>query len=156
MIVVSKSGREYARCTICSRDIKVAASGVFDVQLHLGMSTHQSNEAKLKTYKPMTSFFGAKPHTSAAATKAEVLFFNSWPNTSSPHLFPTISPTWSRQCSPTSPWQRLSVWSGPRRPRYSLRFSLYLSLCLPSGSVAYRILLRTSIFVYMLRFREIA
>ena len=81
MIVSSKSGPEYARCSICSRYIKVAASGVFDVrmgifdvQMHLGTSMHQSNETKSRTYKPMTSFFGAKPHTSAAVTKAEVLF----------------------------------------------------------------------------------
>ena len=44
MIVSSKSGPEYARCSICSRDIKVAASGVFDVRMHLGTSMHQSNE----------------------------------------------------------------------------------------------------------------
>ena len=74
MIVSSKSGAEYARCLICARDIKVAASGVFDVRMHLGTSMHQSNEAKSRTYKPMTSFFGAKPHTSASVTKAEVLF----------------------------------------------------------------------------------
>ena len=49
VIVASKSGPEYARCTICCRDIKVAASGVFDVRMHLGTSMHQSNEKKAKT-----------------------------------------------------------------------------------------------------------
>ena len=72
VIVASKSGPEYTRCTICCRDIK----GVFDVRMHLGTSMHQSNETKAKTYKPMTSFFGGRPHTSAAVTKAEVMFCN--------------------------------------------------------------------------------
>ena len=38
----------------------------------------------------------------------------SWLNTTSSHLYPTISPTWWRRCSPTAPWQSLSGdgWEG--------------------------------------------
>ena len=33
MIVQSKAGEQYARCSVCSRDVKVAASGLYQRQL---------------------------------------------------------------------------------------------------------------------------
>ena len=139
VIVASKIGPEYARCTICSRDIKVAASGVFDVRMHLGTSMHQSNETKSKTYKPMTSFFGAKPHTSAAVTKAEVSFCNF---VAEHNLVASVSNHFT---------DLVKTMFTDSAVAKSFR-------CKPGGSVSYRILLRTSIFVCnenLLRFREI-
>ena len=74
VIVASANGCEFVRCTVCSRDVKVAASGVFDVRAHIATALHKGNEAKAKTFTPITQFFGTKPETSSAVTKAEVLF----------------------------------------------------------------------------------
>ena len=74
VIVASTNGCEFARCTVCSRDVKVVASGVFDIRAHIATAMHKANETMAKTFTPMTQFFGTKPQTSSAVTKAEVLF----------------------------------------------------------------------------------
>ena len=137
MIVASKIGPEYAQCTICSRDIKVAASGVFDVRMHLGTSMHQSNETKAKTYKPMTSFFGAKPHTSAAVTKAEVMFCNF---VAEHNLAASVSDHFTDLVK--TMFADSAVAKSFHQDHPGIVFvSLSLSLCFPGGSVTYRILL---------------
>ena len=37
----SKLGEQYARCTLCSRDVKVLVSGVYDVKEHILSKVHR-------------------------------------------------------------------------------------------------------------------
>ena len=60
--------------TVSARDVNVAGSGIYDVNMYLATALHKTNEAKAITRLPMTSFFTVKPQTSAAITKAEVFF----------------------------------------------------------------------------------
>ena len=76
-IVESKLGEQYARCILCSRDVKVSASGVYDVKEHIRSKVHQTNEELRDKHATVKAFF--KPSTSAVtassnATKAEILF----------------------------------------------------------------------------------
>lgn len=71
IISESKLGSNYAWCTVCCRDIKVAASGVYDVREHVKSKTH---ERQLQCSQ-VTSFFKPKSTDSTdSTTKAEVLF----------------------------------------------------------------------------------
>ena len=57
-IIASKTGGEYSRmCTTCAGDVKLAASGVYDTNMHPATALHKTNEAKAKTDVPMASFF---------------------------------------------------------------------------------------------------
>ena len=69
----SKLGSQHAWCTVCCRDIKVAASGVYDVREHIKSKLH---ERQLHCGQ-VTNFFKPRPADSAdSTTKAEVLFAN--------------------------------------------------------------------------------
>jgi len=58
---------EYAYCPAFARDVKVAASGIYDVNIHLASALHKTSKTKTKTHNiPMTSFFAVKPHSSFA------------------------------------------------------------------------------------------
>ena len=53
MIVQSKTGEKYARCsvcTVCSRDVKVAASGLYDVTEHMESNLHTANLKRCSAY----------------------------------------------------------------------------------------------------------
>ena len=72
VIVASTNGCEFARCTVCSRDVKVVASGVFDIRAHIATAMHKANETMAKTFTPMThcgimivNVLGLNPHTSS-------------------------------------------------------------------------------------------
>ena len=69
----SKLGSQHAWCTVCCRDIKIAASGVYDVREHIKSKLH---ERQLHCGQ-VTNFFKPRPADSAdSTTKAEVLFAN--------------------------------------------------------------------------------
>ena len=71
IITESKLGSNYAWCTVCCRDVKVAASGVYDVREHLKSKLH---ERQLKCVQ-MTSYVTPKCLDSGdATTRAEVMF----------------------------------------------------------------------------------
>ena len=57
MIAPSKLREHYAWCIPCSRDIKVSASGVYDVREHLKSKLHVRMVDSSRQQKPMTTFF---------------------------------------------------------------------------------------------------
>ena len=71
VVTSSKLGSNHAWCTVCCRNIQVAASGVYDVSEHLKSKMHKQ---QLKCPQ-VTSFFKPKTADSADSTnKAELLF----------------------------------------------------------------------------------
>lgn len=73
-VIVPAKNEQYARCDVCNRDIKVAASGVYDVKEHLKSSLHKKNAEERKGQQRLTSF--VKPQTSTSATRSEVMVCN--------------------------------------------------------------------------------
>ena len=75
MIAPSKFGEHYAWCVPCSRDIKVSASGVYDVREHLKSKLHVRMVDSGRQQKPMTMFFKlARIDTPDSVITAEVMF----------------------------------------------------------------------------------
>ena len=71
VVTASKLGSNHAWCTVCCKDLKVAASGVYDVREHIKSKAH---ERQVKCPQ-VTSFFKPKRADSAdSTTRAEVLF----------------------------------------------------------------------------------
>ena len=75
MIAPSKLGEHYAWCVPCSRDIKVSASGMYDVREHLKSKLHVRMVDSSRQQKPMTMFFKrARIDTLDSVIAAEVMF----------------------------------------------------------------------------------
>ena len=77
MIVPSKTGEQYARCSLCSRDVKVAASGRYDVNEHIKSNLHNANLKKHEEGATVRAFFKPQANCSDAAnevTQTEVMF----------------------------------------------------------------------------------
>ncbi|KAI0231647.1 hypothetical protein LSAT2_017998, partial [Lamellibrachia satsuma] len=77
MIVPSKAGEQYARCSMRSGDVKVAASGRYDVNEHVKASLHQPNLKQHEEGATVRAFFKPQANCSDAAnevTQAEVMF----------------------------------------------------------------------------------
>ena len=74
-ITPSKLGEHYAWCVPCSRDIKVSASGVYDVRVHLKSKLHVRMVDSSRQQKPITTFFKrAGIDTPDSVITAEVIF----------------------------------------------------------------------------------
>ena len=78
LIVRSKSGEQYARCVVCSRDVKVASSGLYDVNENMNSKLHASNLKMHEDVATVRAFFKPRTNSDAeaadAVTRAEVLF----------------------------------------------------------------------------------
>ena len=77
MIVPSKTSEQYARCSLCSRDVKVAASGLYDVNEYIKSNLHKANLIKHEEVATVIAFFKPQTNCSDAAnevTRAEVMF----------------------------------------------------------------------------------
>lgn len=73
-IAPSKLGDHHAWCVVCSRDVNVSASGVYDVRMHMKSKLHEKNAKLALQHAPMTAFFKAKTETPESTTTAEVMF----------------------------------------------------------------------------------
>ncbi len=75
-IQASKSGEAYSYCVPCRKDVKVLASGFYDLKTHFGTTGHKHNVSKSKTFKPMDEHFFSKANSSPPnkATAAEIMF----------------------------------------------------------------------------------
>ena len=75
VIVESRSKNdEYAHCAVCRKDIKVLASGAYDVNQHIETPTHKRNVKGSKMEPTLSSF--VKPQKSSTVLKAEVMMSN--------------------------------------------------------------------------------
>ena len=77
MIVQSKAGEQYARCSVCSRVVKVAASGLYDVTEHMKSNLHTANLKRHEEGATVKTFFKPWPNGGDFAnevTRAEVMF----------------------------------------------------------------------------------
>ena len=75
VIAPSKQGDQYAWCVPCTRDIKICASGVYDVREHLKTKLHGRNVKSSSQHAPMTTFFRRQSvDVPESVTTAEVLF----------------------------------------------------------------------------------
>ena len=77
MIVPTEAGEQYARCSLCSRDVKVVASGLYDVNEHIKSNLHKANLKKHEERTTVRAFFKPQANCSDAAndvTRAEVMF----------------------------------------------------------------------------------
>ena len=76
-VIVKGKDENYAHCKICKREVKVAASGVYDVKEHIKSNMHQRNAREFEK-QPTINCFTA-PKASSAPThvlRAEVLMTN--------------------------------------------------------------------------------
>ncbi|KAI0231366.1 hypothetical protein LSAT2_018269 [Lamellibrachia satsuma] len=77
MIVPSKSGEQYVRCSLCSRDVKVAASDLYDVNEHIKSNLHKVNLKNHDEGATVRAFFKLHANCSDATneeTRAQVIF----------------------------------------------------------------------------------
>ena len=77
MIVKSKAGEQYARCSVCSRDVKVAASGLYDITEHTKSNLHAANLKRHEEGATVNTFFKPQPNGGDFAnevSRAEVMF----------------------------------------------------------------------------------
>ena len=77
MIVPSKASKQYARCSLCSCDVKVAASGLYDVNEHIKSNLYKANLKKHVEGANVRAFFKLQANCSNATnevTRAEVMF----------------------------------------------------------------------------------
>lgn len=72
----STKGPEFSFCVPCKKDVKVAASGFYDMKSHFKTAGHVENVAKSKSHVPLTQHFASStnPTSSHKATSAEILF----------------------------------------------------------------------------------
>ena len=73
----SEKGPEYSFCVPCRQDVKVLASGFYDLESHFESNKHEANVRKLKTYKPLDQHFSPSTQEKSpkyGATSAEVMF----------------------------------------------------------------------------------
>ena len=74
VIAPSKLGDHHAWCVVCSRDVNVSASGVYDVRMHLKSKIHEKNAKSALQHAPLTAFIKPKTQTPDSTTSAEVMF----------------------------------------------------------------------------------
>ncbi|XP_077581558.1 zinc finger BED domain-containing protein 5-like [Stigmatopora nigra] len=76
LIQSSKKGPEFSYCVACKTDIKVAASGFYDVRRHFSTDGHIEAVHKAKQFKPISEHFSAKIKDPSPdlCTRAEILF----------------------------------------------------------------------------------
>ena len=65
----SKAGKQYARCSLCSYDVKVATSSLYDVNEHIMSNMHKANLKKHEEGATMRVFFKPQVNCSDAANK---------------------------------------------------------------------------------------
>ena len=70
----SKKGQDYSFCVSCKKDIKVTASGFYDLESHFKTKKHVENLAISKTFKPVNMHFAPKKESNTATTEAEAKF----------------------------------------------------------------------------------
>ena len=70
----SQKGQDYSYCVPCKKDIKVTASGFYDLESHFKAKKHAENLAISKTFKPVNMHFVPKKESSTATAEAEVKF----------------------------------------------------------------------------------
>ena len=76
-ITPGKAGEQYARGSVCSRDVKVAASGLYDVTEHQKSNLLSANVKHHEKGATVDGFFKPQPNGGDSAnevTSAEVLF----------------------------------------------------------------------------------
>ena len=110
LIVGSKAGEQYVRCVVCSRDVKVAASDLYDVKEHMNSKLHASNLKMHEDATTVRDFF--KPRTNSDTEAAEtvkraVVLFSYFIGEHLTSLPPpaTTSPSCAELCFPTVPSQ---------------------------------------------------
>ena len=60
----------------CKKDIKLTASGFYDLESPFKTKKHPENLAIFKTFKPVNMHFAPKKENNTATTEAEVKFCN--------------------------------------------------------------------------------
>ena len=56
LIESSKNGQDYSYCVPCKKDIKMTASGFYNLESHFETKKHAENLAISKTFKPVNIF----------------------------------------------------------------------------------------------------
>ena len=74
LIKSSKKGQDYLYGVPCKKDIKVTASGFYDLESHFRTKKHAEYLAISKTFKPVNMHFSPKKDSNTATTVAEVKF----------------------------------------------------------------------------------
>jgi hypothetical protein len=69
----SKNGAEFSYCIPCQKDIKVSASGFYDLTTHFGTKKHKENVLRFKSFKPINQHF-TPGKAQNCPTSAEVIF----------------------------------------------------------------------------------
>ncbi|XP_077440712.1 protein FAM200B-like isoform X1 [Vanacampus margaritifer] len=75
-IKASLRGTQFSFCVPCNKDVKVAASGFYDLKSHFKTAGHVENVKKNNSHVPLTKHFvsTANPAASHKTTNAEILF----------------------------------------------------------------------------------
>ena len=74
VIVPSKLGENHAWCVPCSRDVKVAASGIYDVREHIKSKAHIRKVESGRQHLPVNTFFNRPVNTPDNIINAEIMF----------------------------------------------------------------------------------
>jgi len=77
VIIASKLGENYAFCKCCNKDVKVAASGIYDIREHLKSKVHQRN-SQFRFNQPSMTMFAKKRSFDVPTNvlRAEVMMCN--------------------------------------------------------------------------------
>ncbi len=75
-VIVPAKDEQYAHCTVCNRDVKVAASGVYDIKEHFKTNLHKKNLRESENQPRMTFFTKPQPSTPTNVLRSEVLLTN--------------------------------------------------------------------------------
>ena len=70
----SKIDEHHAWCGVCSRDINISASGIYDVKMHIKSKMHEKNARAAVQHVPMTTFFKSASNAPETTATAEVMF----------------------------------------------------------------------------------
>lgn len=70
----SKKGRDYAFCTLCSKEIKIASGGANDLLRHSETTLHQRSTVAVATTPNIATLFAANTTLATKVIRSEVLF----------------------------------------------------------------------------------
>ena len=70
----SKIDEHHAWCRVCSRDINISASGVYDLKMHMKSKMHEKNAKSALQHAPMTTFFKSASTAPGSTGTAEIMF----------------------------------------------------------------------------------
>ena len=59
-IKLSRKGENHARCTLCSADFSIAASGRYDITQHIATAKHRSNAERKDSNQSILQFVSSK------------------------------------------------------------------------------------------------